>query len=59
MEVRRGVGSPGIGALDGCVTWGPLQKQSVLLTVEPSLQPLCVTLCERRSLVNLSRLAGQ
>ena len=43
----RGVGFPGTGVIDSCElpcgSWelnpGPLEEQSVLLTIEPFLQP--------------------
>lgn len=48
LEDRRGVGSSKTGAIDSCVLpygcWGPnpgpVQKQQVLVTAEPSFKPL-------------------
>lgn len=47
LGVRRGIGSPGTGALENCESpcgagkWGPglRQEQQVLFITEPSLQP--------------------
>ena len=49
-EVRRGIRSPGTGVTDGweppcgCreLNSGPLEEQAMLLTSEPSLQPLLI-----------------
>ena len=55
LESGEGVGSPGTGVTGSCelscrcweLNSGPLEDQSVLLTVEPSLQPQQSTSRER------------